>query len=90
MPTPDSGSAPGSRGNKRRRTGDYSMGGAGIYEDDPEDEDEDQDEVSRATPVPAEDEQGDMRFYNPNQDPEKRRQLRATMRDHSRMMEGES
>ena len=71
-----------------------------IYEDEPEIEDEDEDddrdqaevkeaeEVQEATPAPAApQEEGDLRFYNPNQDPEERRRLRATMRDHQRMMD---
>jgi hypothetical protein len=95
MPTPDSGSTGTGNGSKRRRTGEYSVEGGAIYEDEPEEEQDDadghEDEAvqNEATPPPTEeDEQGDLRFYNPNQDPEKRRQLRATLRDHSRMVEG--
>jgi hypothetical protein len=42
------------------------------------------------TPSQAQpEEEGDLKFYNPNQDPEQRRKLRATMRDHQRMVDGE-
>ena len=98
MPTPDSGSTDGN-GSKRRRTDDYSMADSRIYDDqaDQEDEEEGVDTPSQsrlqADQVEDEDEgedeeEGDLRFYNPNQDPEKRRRLRATMRDHQRMLDG--
>lgn len=58
--------------------------GLAVHEDD-EDGEEEQDEASQATP--ESEEEGDLRFYNPNQDPEQRRRLRATMRDHQRMVE---
>ncbi|KAG9189477.1 hypothetical protein G6011_06345 [Alternaria panax] len=38
-------------------------------------------------PLPEPEEEGDLRFYNPNQDPEERRRLRANMREHQRMLE---
>lgn len=93
MPTPSSGSTAGGSGNKRRRTGQYSMsgGGGGIYEDEPEEEEEeDGAEVPGEQATLESDEDDNLRFYNPNQDPEKRRRLRATIRDHSRMVDGES
>jgi hypothetical protein len=81
-------------GNKRRRTDDYS-----VIQDDDEDGDSDsddsddhveQDSQDHDPPVQPEieEEEGDQKFYNPNQDPEKRRRLRATMRDHQRMVQG--
>jgi hypothetical protein len=81
-------------GNKRRRTDDYS-----VIQDDDEDGDSDSDDSddhveqdSQEHDPPAqpeiEEEEGDQKFYNPNQDPEKRRRLRATMRDHQRMVQG--
>jgi hypothetical protein len=66
-------------GNKRRRTDEYS-----VIQDDSEDSEDDE-----PHPQPEiDEEQGDQKFYNPNQDPEKRRRLRATMRDHQRMVQG--
>jgi hypothetical protein len=91
MPTPDSGSAAARSGSKRRRTGDYSLNAGGIYEDDPEDDieedDEEEEEANAPSAQPEEDEHDNLRFYNPNQDPEKRRRLRATLRDHQRMVD---
>jgi hypothetical protein len=92
MPTPTSGSTAG--GSKRRRTDEYSMSNGGIYQDEPEDDPEDDgDDVEvekEDTPVAtAEDEDGNLKYYNPNQDPEQRRRLRATIRDHTRMVDGE-
>tara|TARA_R110002003_G_scaffold149_5_gene13529 strand:- start:6234 stop:6479 length:246 start_codon:yes stop_codon:yes gene_type:complete len=67
------------------------MPGAAIYEDGPDGEDRGGDPEDDGTPAPAgEDEQGNLRFYNPNQDPEQRRRLRATLRDHHRLVDGES
>ncbi|KAL6705444.1 hypothetical protein ACN47E_006709 [Coniothyrium glycines] len=100
MPTPDSASTTGGNSNKRRRTGDYNRPGAHIYEDEPEhghdsgpeedddDEDENEDEEGPAQQqaVP-DDEEPNLRFYNPNQDPDQRRRLRASMRDHQRMVD---
>lgn len=96
MPTPDSGSITGASGAKRRRTGDYRMREPEVYQDEPydhdsgweareEDGEEEDAEASQAQPGPEE--EGHLRFYNPNQDPEQRRRLRATMRDHQRMVE---
>jgi hypothetical protein len=80
-------------GSKRRRTDEYS-----VIQDDGEDsdaDDDDDDHVEQDSqdheshPQPDfDEEQGDQKFYNPNQDPEKRRRLRATMRDHQRMVQG--
>lgn len=95
MPTPTSGSTTGRNGSKRRRTGGYDMlgsgSGSGIYVDGQGDAPEDDDEGvdKEATPVP-EDEEGDLKYYNPNQDPEKRRMLRAHIRDHTRMVDGKT
>jgi hypothetical protein len=91
MPTPDSGSAAGN-GSKRRRTDNYSMGQSQVYEDEQGEDAEngDDDEVETPSQVqPEMDEEGYLKFYNPNQDPEDRRKLRATMRDHQRMVDGE-
>jgi hypothetical protein len=81
MPTPDSGST-ASHGSKRRRTGNYDMAPAHGNQDE-----DDEDEVESPS-QPEPDEDGDLRFYNPNQDPEKRRKVRASMRDHQRMIDG--
>ncbi|EUC41463.1 hypothetical protein COCMIDRAFT_106080 [Bipolaris oryzae ATCC 44560] len=90
MPTPDSGSTEGN-GSKRRRTDNYTMSRSQIY-DDEQDADQDDEEDGIDTPSqshvqPEQEEEGHLRFYNPNQDPEKRRRLRATMRDHQRMLD---
>jgi hypothetical protein len=92
MPTPDSGSAAARSGSKRRRTGEYSLSGGGAseeepQEDDADEEDEEEDEINATDAQPEEDEHANLRFYNPNQDPEKRRRLRATLRDHQRMVD---
>ncbi|CAO2651460.1 Nn.00g040300.m01.CDS01 [Neocucurbitaria sp. VM-36] len=95
MPTPDSGSTTGGNGNKRRRTGDYTMAESQIFEDEPEEEEEevaedndDQEDVEAPSQSQAEPEdEGDLRFYNPNQDPDQRRRLRASMRDHQRTVD---
>ncbi|KAF2015401.1 Nse4-domain-containing protein [Aaosphaeria arxii CBS 175.79] len=82
-------------GNKRRRTGDYSLEGSspGIYED--EDASEEGDNVN-GTPTGDdihEDEGGDeddeenTKYYDPQQDPELRRQVRANIRKNHREME---
>lgn len=88
MPTPDSGSTEG-HGSKRRRTGNYDMSRSQRYDGEHEADEEDGiDTPSQSHLQPEPDEEGDLRFYNPNQDPEKRRRLRATMRDHQRMLDG--
>jgi hypothetical protein len=94
MPTPDSGSTAGSNTNKRRRTGTYNLGDSEIFqdeveEDEEEDEDEDGDEQDEAIAEEADDDEAeDLKFYNPNQNPDQRRRLRASMRDHAREVEG--
>lgn len=93
MPTPDSGSTTGSNGNKRRRTGDYTLNDSFVYQEEPE-VDDDYARASqnpRATMASSEaprDEEGNLEYYNPNQDPDQRRRLRASMRDHQRAVEG--
>ncbi|KAL5119286.1 hypothetical protein ACEQ8H_002773 [Pleosporales sp. CAS-2024a] len=87
MPTPDSGSTASGSANKRRRTARYPGGNVSVHEGAFEAHDQDDDADEPAAAQPDEDEQGPLRFYNPNQDPEKRRQLRATMRDHQRAMD---
>lgn len=96
MPTPDSGLTTSGNGNKRRRTGEYSLGHVDVHQDAPErglqvgSDDEDEVEVPGVTMAqPEEDEHGFQRYYDPNQNPEKRRELRASLRDHQRMVEGE-
>jgi hypothetical protein len=83
-------------GNKRRRTDDYSViqdddeDGDGDSDSDDSDDHVEQDSQEHDPPAQPEieEEEGDQKFYNPNQDPEKRRRLRATMRDHQRMVQG--
>jgi hypothetical protein len=91
MPTPDSGSTAGN-GSKRRRTDNYSTGQSQVYEDEQGEDGEtgDDDEVETPSQVqPEMEEEGYLKFYNPNQPPDERRKLRATMRDHQRMVDGE-
>jgi hypothetical protein len=70
------------------------MGATEIFEDELEDDDEeeegaDEDEQEEALSAHnEEDESGYAKAYNPNQDPDERRRLRANIRDHQRMVEG--
>ena len=101
IPTPDTGSTTDT-GNKRRRTGDYDMNGASeIHEDEDEEEEEEEEEEEgdeaaeqqarrrQATTQPEEEEDSQSKLYNPNQDPEKRREVRYQLRDNHRQLEGE-
>jgi len=103
IPTPDTGSTSSGAGNKRRRTNNYGLNGtSGVYEDEDEDENEaeeyedDEEDVGGpsqrrgATTQPEEDEDSQSKLYNPNQNPEKRRQVRYQLRDHHRQLEGKS
>lgn len=92
--TPGS-SASSQPGNKRRRTGDYSHGNATeIYEDEEEvDEevqaiDDDQEQEEQANSNDNDDEDRFTRFYDPQQNPQLRQQLRASIRSHHREIEG--
>ncbi|KAF1830136.1 Nse4-domain-containing protein [Decorospora gaudefroyi] len=92
MLTPDSGSTTsrGSRGSKRRRTDEYSMAASSRYDGEQDDDAHQVQTPSEVRPDEArdpEEEEGDLKYYNPNQDPEQRRRLRATMRDHQRMVD---
>lgn len=95
MPTPDSGSTSGN-GGKRRRTDNYNMADSQSHEhahgnqDEEQDDDDDDEQAETPSQLPEPDEEGDLKFYNPNQDPEARRRLRANMREHQRMLDGES
>jgi hypothetical protein len=97
MPTPDSGSTTGNNANKRRRTGRYNLGDVEIFQDEAEEEEEEEgdgeeqeeEDTPEAPEGPDEDEAEDLKFYNPNQNPDQRRRLRASMRDHARDVEGE-
>lgn len=85
MPTPDSGSTEG-HGSKRRRTENYDMASS-----EPQQDGEDEDDAETPSqPQPEPDDEGYSRYYDPNQDPDERRQLRAGMRDHQRELDGES
>ncbi|KAI2474560.1 Nse4 domain containing protein [Pyrenophora tritici-repentis] len=92
MPTPDSGSTSGN-GSKRRRTDNYSLPQSQVYEDgqDEEEQAEEGDDLEAVdTPTqtqPDNDDEEHSRFYDPHQDPEVRRRLRANMRDHARLLE---
>lgn len=63
-----------------------------IYEDedDQEDEGEDDDVVCHDDDDEDDGEDGESRFYNPDQDPEKRRKVRASFRNLQRELDGES
>lgn len=99
IPTPDTGSTTGSASNKRRRTGNYSLNsGSEIHEDEDEDEeaeDEDEEEQQRpqrrrtATTQAGEEEDSQSKFYNPNQDPNERREVRYQLRENIRQLEGQ-
>jgi hypothetical protein len=103
LPTPSSGSSASGHENKRRRTGDYSPAGssAQIYldedaeVDEPEDDDddvEDEDEDVVDDDAPADDANDDedetTKFYDPQQDPEKRRMVRLHICNTHRNLEG--
>jgi len=64
-----------------------------VYEDGQEDEEDEEADGSDPadTPSQRQPDHGDedhLQFYNPNQDPEQRRRLRANMRDHYRLLDG--
>lgn len=87
IPTPDSG--PGHHGSKRRRTGDYAMRDSSIYEDGDSGSEDNQDDAQLSSESQDESEEDEeLKFYNPNQDADVRRQLRARMRDHQRTVDG--
>ncbi|KAF2875218.1 Nse4 C-terminal-domain-containing protein [Massariosphaeria phaeospora] len=93
LPTPSSGSTSGS-GNKRRRTDNYDMESSQIFEDHDsgvavqhDHDDDDQDEPGQSATPEGDDEDESTRFYDPNQDPETRRKLRANIRNNHREME---
>ncbi|ORY05159.1 Nse4 C-terminal-domain-containing protein [Clohesyomyces aquaticus] len=93
LPTPssNSGSASGATG-KRRRTNGYSMADSTPVFQDDEDVDEDDDE-DEAAEQEQEEEQQPRRthdpsdYYDPQQDPEVRRQVKVGMRQNLREME---
>ncbi|KAJ8116485.1 hypothetical protein OPT61_g2096 [Boeremia exigua] len=91
IPTPDSGSTSSRAGHKRRRTENHSLNARDVDdEEDVEDDDEVEEEPRQsrvATSQPEEEEDSQSKFYNPNQDPEKRRQVRYQLRDHHRQLE---
>ncbi|KAF2126270.1 Nse4-domain-containing protein [Dothidotthia symphoricarpi CBS 119687] len=92
MPTPDSGSTAGGSGNKRRRTGTYSMGGPQVYEDEEEELEEEEDEDEEVddddtTGQVENDESEHQKHYDPNQPPEQARRVRAHLRDNHRTLE---
>ncbi|KAF2187365.1 Nse4-domain-containing protein [Zopfia rhizophila CBS 207.26] len=78
LPTPNSGSSSSGNGNKRRRTGNYSISDSTpVYQDQDEDAQGNHD---------VEDDDG-TKYYDPNQDPEVRRVLRANIRKNHRKIE---
>lgn len=91
IPTPDSGSTAGGTSSKRRRTGNYDLnsGSEILEDDDDEEEDEDEQQAEGAEQAqPEEEEDSQSKLYNPNQDPEKRREVRYQLRDNHRQLEG--
>lgn len=96
IPTPDSGStSTGTNNNKRRRTGNYDFAGSDaantdIYHDEDED---DQEQYTNSIPTPDDDQGGEdeeeeeLRYYNPDQNVDKRRALRISLRDNRREIE---
>ncbi|KAF1995473.1 Nse4-domain-containing protein [Amniculicola lignicola CBS 123094] len=93
LPTPNSGSS--SRGSKRRRTDDYSVDASlGIYHDGDDDDaqeeevdDEDEEPPSTGVEETAESEDEHTKYYDPNQNPDVRRQIRAEIRNNTREMQ---
>lgn len=88
-PTPPSDSTSSRHGNKRRRTDEHSIpDSVWVYEDEDEEvqlgDDVDEEDVA----VQADDEDATTKYYDPQQDPDIRRQLRANMRNHQREIEG--
>ncbi|KAF3037456.1 nuclear protein [Didymella heteroderae] len=94
IPTPDTGSTVSSGSNKRRRTDDYDLNGASeVYEDEDEEENEEEQpgrpQRRRTTTAQPEEEEEDSqsKMYNPNQDPNKRREVRYQLRENHRQLE---
>ncbi|PSN74692.1 Nse4-domain-containing protein [Corynespora cassiicola Philippines] len=90
LPTPTSGSG---SANKRRRTNNYTADDTEVYVDDDASEVQPTDDADPADPGPAfvttpdEDEDEATKYYDPQQDPEIRRKVRANIRNHQREME---
>ena len=91
LPTPTSGSG---SANKRRRTNNYTADDTEIYLDDDASEVQPIEDADPADPGPAfvtspdEDEDEATKYYDPQQDPDIRRKVRANIRNHQREMEG--
>jgi hypothetical protein len=89
LPTPGSSHS----GNKRRRVGDNDRNGsAEVHEDEQDEDDQEQGQDDNGEDVGAsheDDDDEDTRYYDPNQDPDLRRQLRANIRQNQREMEGQ-
>lgn len=70
-------------------------GASEVYEDEDEELEEEEEDDDREpgqavqeASQPEEDEDSQSKLYNPNQDPEKRRQVRYALRDNHRQLEG--
>ncbi|KAF1927324.1 Nse4-domain-containing protein [Didymella exigua CBS 183.55] len=88
IPTPDTGSTVGSGGNKRQRTGTYDLnGGSEIYADEEEEPERAQRRRTATTQPEEEEEDSQSKLYNPNQDPNKRREVRYQLRENHRQLE---
>ncbi|KAJ4298280.1 hypothetical protein N0V90_006180 [Kalmusia sp. IMI 367209] len=100
-PTPDSGSTSSRDANKRRRTDNYSMVASDLQGGEDEDiavyddgnDDGGRDEIEEGLPSPGDDRDDDddedeaSRYYDPHQNPEKRRQVRAGFRNLQRELD---
>lgn len=89
--TPDSKSLDSP--NKRRRTASFDPDEASgsqipIFEDQTPEEDEDEDEEEEEDE--GEDGDDENRFYDPHQNPDKRRQVRLGFRNMQRELEGKA
>jgi hypothetical protein len=89
LPTPRSGSS-SEHGNKRRRTGDYSITDSTQIYQDQDEYSEVRDEEENEENAEEDEEDEETRNYDPHQDPDLRRQVRANIRQHHREIEGES
>jgi non-structural maintenance of chromosomes element 4 len=83
LPTPTSGSSL-ENGNKRRRTNAYDVANSSqIFQD------EDGEAEGDDTMETVDEEEDELtKYYDPHQDPDVRRQLRAGIRNHHRELEG--
>ena len=92
LPTPQSGSSTGNS-NKRRRTNDYSAASSAAIYEDHDAQHEEQDEVEEdeldASAMPDDTVDKLTEFYDPQQDPDIRREVRSRIQNNHRDIDGE-